>query len=195
MITTEECRESNTNELSTSVSELLGVDEHDIDLYEDMSIYGFDLMKFTEFANKINKKYSLEITHNIFYEYSTIDPLPHYLYDTYKESFMSYYNAEDVPASSENKMPKIAIKVMLSWGARIVDTDMHPIDRTYPAIRREVVIEDNVWIGSKATILKGVRVGKGAVVTADSVVVSNVPPYTLVMGNPAKVIRKIGERG
>ena len=44
------------------------------------------------------------------------------------------------------------------------------------------------WIGQKSFILKGVTVGEGAVVGANSVVVTDVPPYTVVMGNPARVV-------
>ena len=56
-----------------------------------------------------------------------------------------------------------------------------------------VVIEDDVWIGRGAAVLRGVRVGKGAVVGANSVVTKDVPAMTIVGGCPAKVIRKRGE--
>lgn len=52
-----------------------------------------------------------------------------------------------------------------------------------------VVIEDDVWIGSKATITKGVHIGRGAIVGANSVVTRDVPASTMVAGNPARVIR------
>ncbi len=54
-----------------------------------------------------------------------------------------------------------------------------------------IVIEDDVWIGARSTILKGVRIGRGAVVAAASVVTRDVAPFTLVAGNPAKVIRQL----
>ncbi len=53
-----------------------------------------------------------------------------------------------------------------------------------------VVIEDNVWIGDKATILPGVTIGKGAVVAANAVVTKNIPEYSVVGGNPAKIIKQ-----
>jgi acetyltransferase-like isoleucine patch superfamily enzyme len=56
---------------------------------------------------------------------------------------------------------------------------------------RPVRIEDDVWIGFKSSIFKGVTVGQGAIVAACSVVRHDVPPYTLVAGNPAKVIREL----
>lgn len=55
---------------------------------------------------------------------------------------------------------------------------------------REVVIEDDVWIGAKSIILPGVRIQKGSIIGAGSVVTKDVPPYTIVAGNPAKVIKQ-----
>lgn len=52
-----------------------------------------------------------------------------------------------------------------------------------------VVIEDDVWIGTRAIILAGVTIGRGAVVAAGSVVTKSVPAYAIVGGNPAKIIR------
>ena len=54
-----------------------------------------------------------------------------------------------------------------------------------------VRIEDHVWIGMRAIILKGVTIGRGSVVAAGSIVTKDVPPMTLVAGNPARVIKKI----
>ena len=58
---------------------------------------------------------------------------------------------------------------------------------------RPVVIEDDVWIGHGATVLKGVRIGRGAVVAAGAVVTRNVEPYTVVGGVPARLIGRRGE--
>lgn len=52
-----------------------------------------------------------------------------------------------------------------------------------------VVIEDDVWIGTRAIILPGVHIGKGAVIGAGAVVTKDVPEYAIVGGNPARVIR------
>ena len=54
-----------------------------------------------------------------------------------------------------------------------------------------IVVEDNVWIGSHATILKGVTIGRDSVVAAGAVVTKNVPPGTVVAGVPAKPVKKI----
>lgn len=52
-----------------------------------------------------------------------------------------------------------------------------------------VVIEDDVWVGARAMILRGVRVGRGSVVGGASVVSKSVPPYAIVAGNPARVVK------
>ena len=56
---------------------------------------------------------------------------------------------------------------------------------------RPICIERNVWIGFDACILPGVTIGEGSIVGAKSVVFENVPPFTIVGGNPARLIRKI----
>jgi acetyltransferase-like isoleucine patch superfamily enzyme len=58
-------------------------------------------------------------------------------------------------------------------------------------IRKGVVIEDNVWIASGATILDGVHIGNNSIVAAGSVVNKNVPPYAIVGGVPAKILKFI----
>ena len=75
-------------------------------------------------------------------------------------------------------------------------TSGHPIEpsrRQAFTIAKPIVIERNVWIAAGATIIGGVTVGENSVVAAGSVVTKNVPPNTLVGGNPARVIRLIAE--
>ncbi len=59
-----------------------------------------------------------------------------------------------------------------------------------PVTTKPVVIEDEAWIGANAVITAGVRVGKHAVVAAGSVVTKDVLPYSIVAGNPARLIKK-----
>ena len=74
----------------------------------------------------------------------------------------------------------------------IMDSDFHGVeDRNEEESPSPITIEDDVWIATRATILKGVHIGKGAVVAAGAVVTKDVPPYTMVGGVPAKVIRTI----
>jgi acetyltransferase-like isoleucine patch superfamily enzyme len=55
-------------------------------------------------------------------------------------------------------------------------------------VRQPVIIEDDVWVGPNATVLKGVRIGSGAVIEAGSLVVHDVPALSRVAGNPARVV-------
>lgn len=74
----------------------------------------------------------------------------------------------------------------------IMDSDFHGlVERDRPEPPAPIVIGDEVWIAVRATVLKGVSIGRGAVVAAGSVVVKDVPADTLVAGVPARVVRRL----
>ncbi|MGK4000403.1 acyltransferase [Sorangium sp. So ce1024] len=81
----------------------------------------------------------------------------------------------------------------------ILDSSGHPSDpearkRGLPPADSEVrpvVIEDNVWLGARSMIFPGVTVGEGSVVSAGSIVMADVPPYTVVAGNPARRVASL----
>lgn len=56
-----------------------------------------------------------------------------------------------------------------------------------------IIIEDDVWIGINVVVLPGIKIGKGSVIGANSVVTKNIPPYSIVGGVPAKIIKKRDE--
>ena len=86
----------------------------------------------------------------------------------------------------------IGKNVRISQYVLIMDNDFHQVtDHFADGKKKPIIIEDDVWIAAKATILKGVRIGKGAVIAAGAVVTKDVEPYTLVAGVPAKVIRRL----
>lgn len=80
----------------------------------------------------------------------------------------------------------------IAFGVLVMDTDLHKVvvDGEPRAESAPVEIGNHVWIGAGATILKGTRIGDGAVVGAGSVVAGDVPPATLVAGSPARVRRE-----
>jgi acetyltransferase-like isoleucine patch superfamily enzyme len=100
--------------------------------------------------------------------------------------------------------------VVIGWNTTIADTDFHPIapaeriadaisqsplgkGRPRPEIaKRPIVIEDDVWIGPAATILKGVTIGRGAWVEPGAMVTRDVAPGARVIGNPARVVSEDG---
>jgi acetyltransferase-like isoleucine patch superfamily enzyme len=89
----------------------------------------------------------------------------------------------------------IADDVMIGPNVSII-TSGHPIapsQRRASVIARPIAIERNAWIAAGATIIGGVTVGENSVVAAGSVVTRNVPPNTLVGGNPARIIRSIAD--
>src|ERR1700749_954940 len=89
----------------------------------------------------------------------------------------------------------IADDVMVGPNVSLITTG-HPVDpsqRRAATVGKPIAIEKNVWIAAGATIIGGVTVGENSVVAAASVVTKDVPPNTLVGGNPARVIRSIGD--
>ena len=107
---------------------------------------------------------------------------------------------------------RIGSRVMIAGGVTIADSDFHPLapaarladtvalspagDRaSRPRIEtRPVRIEDDVWIGYNATILKGVTIGAGALVAPGALVLRDVPPGAEVAGNPAVVVLQKGAK-
>ena len=103
----------------------------------------------------------------------------------------------------------IGNNVLISWGVTIADHNSHSVaysERSLDVldwldgkkdwsnvICEQVSICDKAWIGFNASILKGVTVGEGAIVAAGAVVTKDVPPWTIVGGNPAKIIRELAE--
>ncbi len=99
--------------------------------------------------------------------------------------------------------------VLISWGVNIVDHNSHAI--SFSKRKNDVLdwkkgkkdwlnvaispvnIGNKVWIGSNSIILKGVTIGEGSIIGAGAVVTNDVPPWTIVAGNPARVIREIPE--
>ena len=79
--------------------------------------------------------------------------------------------------------------VLVSWDVNILENYYHGTE--YDSVKSAPIkIEDRVWIGCAAIILAGVTIGRGSIVAAGSVVTKDVPPGTLVAGNPAREIRK-----
>ena len=65
---------------------------------------------------------------------------------------------------------------------------MH-MDMGHPSCKGNITIGNDVWIGAKSTIMSGVKIGHGAVIGSGSVVAKDVPPYAIVVGNPAKIVK------
>lgn len=104
---------------------------------------------------------------------------------------------------------EIGDNVLISHNVNIMDTNSHEIDaqerkettlhiftKGHPIEKGNIVtkpikIENHVWINFNSIILKGVTIGEGSIISAGSIVTKDVPPYSLVAGTPAKVIKSI----
>ena len=97
-----------------------------------------------------------------------------------------------------NKEIVLEDDVNVASGVRFMDTDSHPRDTMeriadlppHPEEVKPVRIGRYAWIGHNAFIMKGVTIGEGAIIGVNSVVVNDIPPYCVAMGNPARVVVK-----
>lgn len=88
----------------------------------------------------------------------------------------------------------IGERVSIAPGVIIIlssHSNASPISKQIPTHENVVNIGNDVWVGAGAIILNGLSIGDGAIVGAGSVVTHDVPPHTIVAGNPAKVVREI----
>ncbi len=91
----------------------------------------------------------------------------------------------------------IGANTMIASNVYISDTDWHDIyDRVHPRGNlAPVILEENVWVGDSAIVCKGVTIGQNSIVGAGSVVTKDIPPNTIVAGNPAKIVKEIDPNG
>ncbi len=118
------------------------------------------------------------------------------------------YVGHNTNIRSANKI-SIGNNVLISHNCNIIDTNSHEInhleraetykkilkyglpDKEYNAESAPIIIDDYAWLSFNVSILKGVKIGKGAIVGASSVVTKDVEPFTFVTGNPAKLIKRL----
>ncbi len=82
-----------------------------------------------------------------------------------------------------NAVSTFPFYILEGWDQQVPDLCEMPI-------KGDTVIGNDVWIGQNTTFMPGVKIGDGAIIGANSVVASNIPPYTICCGNPVKLIRK-----
>lgn len=93
-----------------------------------------------------------------------------------------------------NKLVRIGENCNIGTYAIIMDNDFHRLE---PERRHEhpesapIILENNVWLGARAIVLKGVTIGEGSVIGAGSVVTRDIPPRCLAAGVPAKILREL----
>jgi maltose O-acetyltransferase len=99
-------------------------------------------------------------------------------------------------AIAEHSSITIGRRVLIGVNVEIIDSDFHGLrvedrGKSRPEWAKPVVIEDDVFLGSNVRVLKGVTIGRGAVVANGSIVVTDVPPGVVAGGNPARTIKAL----
>lgn len=124
-----------------------------------------------------------------------------------QKSFISAYNDSKIIIGDDCGFSGVVIsaaneivignRVMFGVNCIIIDNDRHDINYKHRSLGKDVIlsapifINDDVWLGMNVTVLKGVNIGKGVVIGANSTVTSDIPDFTLAAGCPARVIKKI----
>lgn len=125
------------------------------------------------------------------------DPYGYYTYSTISvgDDVVLGRNAFIIAAKSEiiigNKVVFGPEVVMYGGGhnTSVVGKYMFDVKEKKPTDDLGIIVDDDVWVGARAIMLRGITVGRGAIVGAGAVVTKSVPPYAIVGGNPAKVIK------
>lgn len=100
---------------------------------------------------------------------------------------------------SVSKSVTLGSHVRIADGCYVSDNPGHPLDakarREHAPVSldqiKPVVIEDDVWLGTRVVVMPGVRIGRGSVVGTGAIVTRDLPPFSLAVGNPARVIRQL----
>jgi acetyltransferase-like isoleucine patch superfamily enzyme len=106
------------------------------------------------------------------------------------------YNTHILDRTKINVSTSVTIgsECSISWDCDILDSDFHAIvdaEGQKLSVTKPIIIGDHVWIGCNSIILKGVTIQHHSIVAAGSVVTCDIPPFTLVGGNPARKIKLI----
>lgn len=157
---------------------------------------GFDILKNKIKEYKIKRRWLKENTHNFAYMGKVFDP------DLVKVGNGTYGRLNVINFSDKYRLT-IGNYCSIATEVYFVVCGDHRTDliSTYPfrvqylgygyeaVSKGDIVVGDDVWIGHSATILSGVHIGQGAIVGAGAVVTKDVPPYAIVGGNPARIIK------
>lgn len=91
---------------------------------------------------------------------------------------------------SAHTLVKIGNRCQIGNYSLLMDNDYHQIgEKTMLGHSRPIILEDDVWLGARVIILKGVTIGQGAVIGAGSVVTRDIPPRSVAVGQPARVVK------
>lgn len=107
-------------------------------------------------------------------------------------SIQLYFHCGAAESVTIGKDVLIASRVYISDHDHVFDDPEKPARWSRKLVSKAIVIEDGVWLGEGVVVLKGVNIGQRSVIGANSVVTKDIPPFSVAVGNPAKVIRTFG---
>jgi chloramphenicol O-acetyltransferase type B len=152
------------------------------------------------FAGKVLRRLKMYLHRSLFASYGRnfrFDPDGNYTYETISVGDDVSLGVRPTLMAAKSTIA-IGNKVMFGpevmiiggrHNTEVVGQFMVDVDVKRPDDDLGVVIEDDVWIGSRAIVLRGVRIGRGAIVGAGSIVTKDVPPYAIAVGSPAKAVK------
>lgn len=153
------------------------------------------------FIKKVYRKLLILLLKPAFKKYGknfSFDPFGVYSFNTIEVGNDVYIGLNATLMASESKIT-FGNKIMLGPNVTMMGGDhntnqigeyMFDVKNKLPENDLPIVVEDDVWIGSGATILKGVTIGRGSIIAAGALVIKNVPPYSIAGGVPAKVLKE-----
>jgi len=104
--------------------------------------------------------------------------------------YQCFANSNGLYINAKNGI-EVHSSVFIASGVKLISANHNFTNKKNHIKEESIVIERGVWIGTNAVVLPGVKIGVNSVVGAGSVVTKNVPPFVVVAGNPAKVIKEI----
>jgi len=149
---------------------------------------------------KAYRKLLIQLYKPLFKKYGRnfdFDPFGVYSYNTIEIGDDVFIGPGAVLSASESGII-FGNKIMLGPNVTMMGGDhntkelgkyMYDVSEKLPENDRPIIIQDDVWVGTGAIILKGVSIGTGAIIAAGALVISDVPPYSIVGGVPAKVLK------
>ncbi len=91
---------------------------------------------------------------------------------------------------SAHRLVKIGNRCQIGNYSLLMDNDYHQIGAQHKTgVSQPIILEDDVWLGARVIVLKGVTIGQGAVIGAGSVVTRDIPPRSVAVGSPARVVK------
>lgn len=108
-----------------------------------------------------------------------------------KNTWISYFTYIEQPADAKEPLFELQENSTLGFHNSILTVDRKPLTQGKPAQYKKVTIEKNVFMGANVTVLPGCTIGQGSVIGAGSIVTTDIPPYHIAVGAPARSVRKI----